>query len=370
MKKDKLYLLTFLAILSVVYFVGYFSTDYLVDISTEQFLKIQISSSKREAKEMASLVSYQIKNGVAKETIKDNIQKSIENTDLETGFICMFDWSGKEICHPNPSKIGKITGPDESYVSGVQDDIGSKDFYSYLKNKKEGGGIRDFTDKSRDSEIIYLYPVKNSDWIIAAHANLDKINSEIENLKTNFILVYLATGALIVFLLLFLIRLIGSKYEKQLELKNEVLSTEVLNLSKLNNDLASYKEKVIQAKNTAVESEVAPHKNRILTHYRNELVPISVNEIAYIFMENGVTYIKTIEGKICTSNDSLEELFKNLNETLFFRANRQYILSINAIDKIYKYGNKQLKIIVLPKSKVDIIISKHKASAFKNWLNS
>lgn len=370
MKKDRLYLFTFLAILSVVFLVGHFSTNYLVDISTEQFLKILISSSKREAKEVASLVSYQIENGTDKETIIDNIQKSIENTNLETGFICMFDWSGKEICHPNPSKIGKMTGPDESYVSGVQDDIGSKDFYSYLKNKNEGGGIRDFTDKNRDSEIIYLYPVKNSDWIIAAHANLDKINSEIENIKTNFTLVYLSTGALIVFLLLFLIRLIGSKYEKQLELKNEVLSTKVLNLSKLNHDLTSYKEKVISSVTTVEELDTKAGKNRILTHYRDELVPISVNDIAYIFMKNGITYIKTTEDKICTSNDSLEELFKNLDSTLFFRANRQHILSINAIDKIFKYGNKQLKIIVTPKSESNIIISKHKATAFKNWLNS
>ena len=140
--------------------MGYFSTDYLVELSTEQFLKIQIASSKREAKEMATLISLQIENGIEKEVMINNIQRSIENTDMETGFICMFDWSGKEICHPDPEVIGKITVSDESYISGIEDDVNSEDFYSYLKKNKEGGGVRDFTNKSRSSEVIYLYPVK------------------------------------------------------------------------------------------------------------------------------------------------------------------------------------------------------------------
>jgi DNA-binding LytR/AlgR family response regulator len=54
---------------------------------------------------------------------------------------------------------------------------------------------------------------------------------------------------------------------------------------------------------------------------------------------------------------------------MFFRANRQYILSVKGIDEILKYGNNQLKINTDPSIESGIIISKNKASEFKRWLN-
>lgn len=372
MKKDKLYFLTFLSLLLIVFVIGYVSMNYLVSLSTEQFLKTQIESSKREAKEMASLISYQINDGIDKDLVVNNIQKSIENTETGTGFICMFDWSGKEICHPNPEKIGRMTEPEESYVSSVNKEINSKDFYSFLKNKEEGGGVRNFNNSDRKSEIIYLYPVKNTDWIIAAHANIDKINEEVESIKINFILVYFTTGSLIILLSLLMVRLIGSVYEKKLEIKNEKLSEEVMSLTKLNNDLISYKTKVeVEQKSIKTKtSEKSFGKKRVLTYLKNEIVSLELEEIAYIFTENTVTYVKDINGRISNSNSSLDELLKDLDKTLFFRANRQFILSLKVIDKILRYGNNQLKIQVQPESQMDIIISKNKASEFKRWLNN
>lgn len=368
MKKDKLYLFTFTSLLFIVYLVGYYSMNYLIDVNTEQLLEIQMESSKREAKEFSYMISSQLNNGIPEQNVIDNIQKSIENTDNETGFICMFDWSGKEICHPNLERVGKYTAPEESFISTINDDATSKDFYYYLKNKKEGGGIRTFNEENRESEIIYVYPVKNTDWIVAAHANTKKIKQQISTLKKNFIIVYGITGTLIVFLSFFTVRLIGSNYENQLEKRNEKLSNEVLSLSKLNSDLVSYKAKVKSVENKS-KGQTKDDKQRILTYSKNELLPLLVEQIAYIYTENTITYIVSLDAKKSTSNSSLDELYNSLNKTIFFRANRQYILSINAIDKITKYGNSQLKIEVHPKTNVDIIISKNKAADFKFWLN-
>lgn len=371
MKKDKLYLFTFLSLLVVVYICGYFSMNYLVDLSTKQFLKIQIESSKREAKEMANLISFQALQHNDKQLIINNVQKSIEKTDTQTGFICMFDHTGKEICHPNPEKIGRMTGPDESFISNIHNnsEVDPEDFYSYLKNKTEGGGLRNYSDPKRDSEIIYLYPVKNTDWIVASHANLKNINKQVEDLKFYFILVYLSTGILIVMLSFFMVRFFGSHYERKLEQKNETLFNEVLNLSKLNSDLTSYKTKINGSENIENADVSISNKKRILTYLKNEIVSLEIENIAYIYMENTITYVKDINSKVSTSNSSLEEIYNELASTAFFRANRQFIVSIKSIDKILKYGNNQLKIEVIPKSEVDIIISKNKAAEFKAWLN-
>ncbi len=360
MKKDKLYLFTFLSLLIVVFSIEYLGMNYLLEASMNRLLKNQITASKREAKEMAGLIASQITNGISKETLISNIQSSIENTNTELGFLCMFDITGKEICHPNRRKIGSIIKLDESYVSEINSNNTTKDFYYYLKNNKEGGGLREFTNKKKASEIIYVHPVNNSDWIIAAHANVSKINEEINGLRNTFIIANFITGSIIVFLSFFLIRIVGSKYENQLENKNIRLTDELLKLSK--KDLTALNEK--KARNNSNE------KKRILTYYRNELVPLATTDIAYVYTENAITYIKSIDNKLSHSNTSLEEIYKNLDSHHFFRANRQFIISIIAINKILKYGKNQLKIVVAPNSDIEIIISKNKAAEFKNWLNT
>ena len=370
MKKDKLYLFTLLAISVIVFVIGYFSMNYSIKVSTNRFLEIQIESSKREAREFSTLVSLQIENGVDRETVITNIQKSIEGTNIESGFICMFDWSGVEICHPNPQKIGKQTSPDESYVRPIDDGINSEDFYDLLKNKKEQGGVREF-NSDRNSEIIYLYPVDNTDWIIAAHANIDKLEKQIHQLKVSFLFVYLLTSLVIILLSLLTVRFIGNYYEKELEMRNEKLTDEVLSLSKLNSDLSNFKNKIASEEKTMIsdKEEKSIYKSRLLTYKKDKLISLKVEGIAFINTENTATTITCLNGKKYNSNSSLDELFTSLDPMLFFRANRQNILSVKGILEIVKYGNNQLKIVTSPTTEVSIIISKNKASEFKKWLN-
>jgi len=374
LKKDNLYLFTLLALSGIVFIIGYFSMTYLIKVSTNHFLEIQIQSSKREAREFAKLISFQIENGVPRELIINNVQNSIEGTDTESGFVCMFDWSGVEICHPNPQKIGKQTNPNESYVRPINEEINSRDFYDLLKQKEQQGGIRNFSDENRNSEIIYLFPVKNSDWIIAAHANVNEIEKQVQKLKANFSLVYILTGVVIILLSLSIVRFLGSYYEKELELKNIKLAEEITILSKLNSNLINYKDKInkkIKKDNTGLKDkdEASKTKKRILTYLKDKLISIKVEEIAFINTEHSITTIYCLDGKKYINNSSLDELYDSLDKTLFFRANRQFVLSVKGIDEILRYGNSQLKIKTLPSSNRAIIISKNKASEFKKWLN-
>lgn len=372
MKKDKLYLFTFIGLSVVTFVVSYFSMNYMFEIATDYFLKSQIESGKREADEISNLVHFQIESGLAKEVVINNLQQSIENTDTELGFICMFDWSGIQICHPNPQLIGQPIVSEDYFVQPVMyDEMDTEDFQEILKAKTEKGKSTENIKKVTDSEVIYLYPVKNTDWIVAVYANIDNIKGYIHKLKINFILVYVASGMLMVLLSLFLVRLISRKYEKSLENQNEGLSKEVLSLSKLNYDLVLYKEKMKQITDDTEQNsnKSESYKKRFLTYRKDEIVSIAIDDIAFVYTENTISYVCSLEGEIYHSNSSLDELYNDLDKTYFFRANRQFILSIKAIEKIYKYGNNQLKVETNPKSPENIIVSKNKASEFKQWLS-
>lgn len=373
MRKDRLYLYTFLAIAILFVIIGGVAAKYFVRLSGEQMLNTQLVSSKREAKEIAALLGNQFEAKIPTQKIQENLQNSIQNTNNETSFITVFDWSGKRIGHPDITKVGTKIPQGKSSASTMNSDVNFDEFYDLIEASY---GITD----GNKTEVIFLNPVPNSDWIVAAHANVGKLASQLKEVRNRFYTIFSIMGFVMVLSSVITVRLIGSLYEKKIERKNEALESEVINLAKLNNDLGAYQKRVNQ--NISQEKEVTKQspikteevakekeKKRILTYRRNELLPIAINEVAYIYTENTITYVLDINGKQSTTNSSLDELYSGLDNTIFFRANRQFIIAIAAIEKIIRYGNNQLKIVVKPNSDIDIIIGKNKAAEFKQWLN-
>jgi len=364
MKKDRLYFLTFLSIAVVFLLIALVAAQYFIRVSANQLIEVQVESSKREANEISSFIDFQLSSGIKKEQIIKNIQNTIKNSNSDTWFISIFNWSGKEVCHPDITKVGSLVNSNQTLLSSLKEKNNSDDLYNLLVNNKIISG------DVMTSEIIHISPVKNSDLIVAANVNILSITTQMNTLKRNFYLIFLIMGILVIVFSFLSVRIIGSTYEKQLEIKNFTLESEVINLSKLNTDLVSYKEKVVvDSKENETEEVLEKERQRILTYIRNELVPIPIKDIAYVFTENTITYVVCFDGKKSTTNTSLDDMFTNLDTTLFFRANRQFIISIAAIDKIIKYGNSQLKIVLQSKTSEEIIISKNKAAEFKQWLN-
>lgn len=366
MKKDRLYFLTFISIAVIFLLIASISVQYFIKASANQLIEVQVESSKREAKEVASLLDYQLSKNISKEEVIKNTQQIILNSNKDSWFLSVFNWSGKVISHPNITRINQKVNSNQSLLASLKEKNNSEDLYEILMNRN--------VEDDEASEIIYIAPLKTVDLIVAAHVNMNRISAQMNTLKYNFYLIFLIMGILVIGLSFIAVRFIGSAYEKQLELKNTTLTSEVVNLSKLNTDLVSYKEKIVAVEENITEDNteeetLEKEKQRILTYVRNELVPIPIKEIAYIYTENTITYVVCFDGKRSTTNTSLDDMYTNLNNTLFFRANRQFIISITAIDKIIKYGNSQLKILLQSKTSEEIIISKNKAAEFKQWLN-
>ena len=66
---------------------------------------------------------------------------------------------------------------------------------------------------------------------------------------------------------------------------------------------------------------------------------------------------------------TLENLKDQLQPDNFFKINRQFIVSINAIKRVYSYFNGKLKLEIEPSHAEDIIVGKDKASTFKRWID-
>ena len=99
----------------------------------------------------------------------------------------------------------------------------------------------------------------------------------------------------------------------------------------------------------------------------DRLVPVSVENILFFYISDGV--VKAVdEGNVeIVFPQSLDELAEQLDPALFFRANRQFLISKKAVKDISLWFNGRLAVNLKVPFKERIIISKAKVSEFKDW---
>ncbi len=111
------------------------------------------------------------------------------------------------------------------------------------------------------------------------------------------------------------------------------------------------------------------YKDRFLISKGDLLLPVIVSEVSCFYAEDKEVIMVTHDNRHFFVDHSIEELSGKLDPKLFFRANRQYIISIDAIKKVHNYFNFKLKVEISPHPKAEVIISRAKVSTFKSWMN-
>ena len=340
-----------LLLLGIVY---YLSFNYIYKENTQKLISQQVETSKNQATLIARLLEQQLKEGKNKNTVKEEFQKSIENMPIDNSFVCMFDDSGREICHPNRNKIGEILSTNNSVIKNIANGKVIENFKESILAKKEIGGLRKLKDYT---EIVYLSPVKNSNWIVASHANVTRFKTVFKDLKQKifflFVFVWLISSLLIYFFL------------ERINTKN------LKDLSILNKKMASTHFEGLQLLEKKLSETKTPNVNtRFLADRGAKLVPVSAKDIAFVYTQDKISYFVEHSGDKSAITISLEDIYKKLDKKLFYRASRKVIISAKAIDKIEKYGNTQLRVYTNPESPIEIIISKAKLTDFKKWLGN
>jgi two-component system, LytTR family, response regulator LytT len=111
------------------------------------------------------------------------------------------------------------------------------------------------------------------------------------------------------------------------------------------------------------------YKDRFLINRGDSMVPLKTAEIACFYAEEKEVFLLTFENKRHIIPHSMEELSAKLDPRHFFRVNRQFIVSSDAISKVHNYFNFKLKIEISPDLKTEIIVSRARVQAFKAWMN-
>ncbi|AZQ61067.1 response regulator transcription factor [Flammeovirga pectinis] len=111
-------------------------------------------------------------------------------------------------------------------------------------------------------------------------------------------------------------------------------------------------------------------KKRFLVSIGEQLRTVKAEEIAFIRFDEGLTFLHLYDDKKYPIDKSISTLESQLDSSQFFRINRKYILRIDSIKKINTWFNSRLQIETNPPTPEELIVSRDRVKAFKDWLDS
>lgn len=108
--------------------------------------------------------------------------------------------------------------------------------------------------------------------------------------------------------------------------------------------------------------------SRLLVSERDKIIPISVDSIACVYCTERKTDIITNDGKSIRYNRPLDAIMADLNPAKFIRANKQFIISRDAVADITVWFDNRLRVRLSVATPEGIYVAKNRVSEFKLWL--
>jgi DNA-binding LytR/AlgR family response regulator len=111
------------------------------------------------------------------------------------------------------------------------------------------------------------------------------------------------------------------------------------------------------------------YKSRFLCKLGNKIKSIPTENIKYFYSKDKMTFLVDQDKNRLPVNNTLDEIDQMLDPNKFFKINRQYISSFDAITEINPYFKGRLKLKLDPSTEDDIVVSSERSPLFKAWLN-
>jgi len=120
------------------------------------------------------------------------------------------------------------------------------------------------------------------------------------------------------------------------------------------------------------QMNIAPSKKetqkRIVIRYGDTIKMVEIADVAYFYTEDKINFLCTKDNVRYPIDQNLDELESMVDGDVFFRINRQYIVNINAIEKMLAWSKSRVKVILKPTCDNETIVSTERSPHFKEWL--
>jgi len=111
------------------------------------------------------------------------------------------------------------------------------------------------------------------------------------------------------------------------------------------------------------------YRSRLVVNTVDGFYKMDVEQIAFFYSSHKVVTAISPQNERHVIDFTLDKLEKQLDPSLFFRANRQFILHVDAITKVENWFNGKLIVKTRPEAEEKIVVSRERARIFKEWIN-
>ena len=113
------------------------------------------------------------------------------------------------------------------------------------------------------------------------------------------------------------------------------------------------------------------YQERFLVHMGARMRSVTTAEIAYFMADGKYLHLMTHDGKDYILDRSLTDVGEKLPPNLFFRINRRFIVSFDAIREMIRYSGSRIKVLLNPPLAEGEVafVSTDRVPDFREWLN-
>ncbi|MFY0605268.1 MAG: response regulator transcription factor [Cyclobacteriaceae bacterium] len=110
-------------------------------------------------------------------------------------------------------------------------------------------------------------------------------------------------------------------------------------------------------------------KERFVTKVGDHLKSISVHDIQMFYSQDKSTYLFTKEGRRFIIDYTVDKVEDLVNNQMFFRVSRKFIVSVDYIKDIIAFTNSRLEVRIEGFEEEQIIVARERVADFKQWLD-
>jgi len=111
------------------------------------------------------------------------------------------------------------------------------------------------------------------------------------------------------------------------------------------------------------------YKDRFMVKSGEHIRSVPTDQISIFFAEGKNVFIVTNYKMRYLVDYKMEELDDILDPHSFYRVNRSFMVNIAAVEDVLVYSKSRLKVIPTQDFEREIIVSREKVAAFKDWFN-
>lgn len=120
------------------------------------------------------------------------------------------------------------------------------------------------------------------------------------------------------------------------------------------------------------------YRERFLVPYKDGFEVVNVRDVAFactefkdtrLYLAKHARLIQNMARRFYSIPMSLEEMEAQLDPRSFFRVNRQFIVNVSAVEGLKTYFGGKLRVRLSGYEEMEVMCSRDKAAALKEWLN-